>query len=75
MNPNFEEILSKHTGEEGIYLTHGQIRGSDALDAMKEVWNAACDACSESALMEFEMDSYSPKVKVSKQSIFKNKIP
>ena len=31
-----EEILSKHTGEEGIYLTHGTIRGSDALDAMEE---------------------------------------
>ena len=31
-----EEILSKHTGEEGIYLTHGTIRGGDALDAMKE---------------------------------------
>lgn len=31
-----EEILSKHTGEEGIYLTHGMIRGSDAIDAMLE---------------------------------------
>ena len=31
-----EEILSEHTGEKGIYLTHGTIRGSDALDAMKE---------------------------------------
>ena len=31
-----EKILSEHTGEEGIYLTHGLIRGSDALDAMDE---------------------------------------
>lgn len=31
-----EEILSKHTGETGIYLTHGMVRGSDALDAMDE---------------------------------------
>lgn len=31
-----EEILSKHTGETGIYLTHGMIRGSDALEAMGE---------------------------------------
>lgn len=31
-----EEILGKHTGEHGIYLTKGQICGSDALDAMDE---------------------------------------
>jgi len=31
-----EEILSKHTGEEGVYLTKGLIRGSDALEAMEE---------------------------------------
>ena len=31
-----EETLSKITGEEGIYLTHGMIRGSDALEAMQE---------------------------------------
>jgi len=31
-----EEILSKHTGETGIYLTHGMVRGSDALEAMEE---------------------------------------
>jgi len=31
-----EEILSKHTGKTGIYLTHGMIRGSDALEAMGE---------------------------------------
>ena len=31
-----EKILSDHTGEEGIYLTKGMIRGSDALDAMEE---------------------------------------
>lgn len=31
-----KEILSKHTGETGIYLTKGQIRGSDAIEAMEE---------------------------------------
>jgi len=31
-----EEILSEHTGETGIYLTKGQIRGSDAIEAMDE---------------------------------------
>lgn len=34
-----EQILSEHTGETGIYLTKGQIRGSDALDAMEEYKN------------------------------------
>lgn len=29
-----EKILSKLTGLKGIYLTHGAIRGSDALEAM-----------------------------------------
>ena len=36
MKKTREEILSKHTGESGIYLTRGMIRGSDALDAMQE---------------------------------------
>lgn len=31
-----EEILSKHTGERGVYLRKGKIRGNDALDAMQE---------------------------------------
>lgn len=31
-----EEILSEQTGEVGIYLTKGMVRGSDSLDAMKE---------------------------------------
>lgn len=31
-----EEILSKHTGQHGIYLTKGEVRGSDALEAMEE---------------------------------------
>ena len=31
-----EQILSKHTGKEGIYLTKGEVRGEDALDAMEE---------------------------------------
>jgi predicted DNA-binding protein len=31
-----DETLSKHTGEEGIYLTRGMVRGSDALEAMEE---------------------------------------
>jgi len=35
-----EEILSKHTGKEGIYLTKGMIRGSDALEAMEEYKDA-----------------------------------
>lgn len=39
-----EEILSKHTGETGIYLTHGMIRGSDALEAMKEYKNQSLPA-------------------------------
>jgi len=30
-----EEILSEITGETGIYLTHGMIRGRDALAAME----------------------------------------
>lgn len=30
------EILSKHTGKEGVYLTRGMINGSDAIDAMEE---------------------------------------
>ena len=33
-----EEILSEHTGEVGIYLTKGMIRGSDALEAMRELF-------------------------------------
>lgn len=31
-----EEILSKHTGAEGIYLEKGQHYGKDVLDAMRE---------------------------------------
>lgn len=31
-----EEILSKHTGTEGIYLEKGQHYGKDVLDAMHE---------------------------------------
>src|SRR3990172_12753592 len=34
-----EEVLSKHTGETGIYLTKGMVRGSDALEAMEEYAN------------------------------------
>lgn len=34
-----EEILSAHTGATGIYLTHGEVRGSDALEAMEEYSN------------------------------------
>lgn len=34
-----EQILSEHTGEKGIYLTHGTIRGSDAISAMEEYAN------------------------------------
>ena len=34
-----EEILSKHTGQNGIYLTRGTINGSEALDAMEEYSN------------------------------------
>lgn len=30
-----ETILSKITGEEGVYLTNGMVRGSDALEAME----------------------------------------
>ena len=36
MNKTKEEILEKHTGETGIYLTKGMVRGSDALEAMDE---------------------------------------
>ena len=32
-----EKILGKHTGETGIYLTHGMVRGSEALEAMDEL--------------------------------------
>ena len=35
-----EKILSKHTGKEGIYLTKGMVRGSDALEAMEEYKDA-----------------------------------
>lgn len=30
------DILSKHTGEVGIYLTKGMVKGSDALEAMSD---------------------------------------
>lgn len=30
-----EETLSKITGEEGLYITHGMVRGSEALEAME----------------------------------------
>lgn len=30
-----EAILSRITGESGIYLTHGMVRGSEALEAME----------------------------------------
>ena len=39
-----EEILSKHTGEEGIYLTKGMIRGDDALEAMQEYTSQQTEA-------------------------------
>jgi len=29
-----EETLSEITGEEGLYITHGMVRGSEALEAM-----------------------------------------
>lgn len=32
-----EKILGKHTGETGIYLTHGMVRGSEALESMDEL--------------------------------------
>jgi len=31
------ELLEKHTGESGIYLKKGMIRGSDAIEAMEEL--------------------------------------
>jgi len=34
-----EQILSEHTGETGIYLKKGMIRGSDAMEAMEEYKN------------------------------------
>lgn len=35
----YKEILSRHTGETGIYLEKGMVRGSDAIEAHEEYLN------------------------------------